>query len=463
MGKILILEDNKKLAGYYKTILKEAGYDIELTFNSTDFFYMYSDFEPDILILDIKLNNSELNGLEVFEKLIKQKRLFSKVIILSGEATRMQVAKAMKLGAYTFIEKTGEFNSDKFLSDIQQAMNLKLQEESNLYLRKEKDTLRDQLINIFPLIGNSVPMKKVNKLIDKFSGADVDIMIIGETGTGKEIVANNIYWKSNRAGKPYIKVNGGGIPETLVDSELFGHKRGAFTGAYSDKKGFFEQADTGVLFLDEIANLSYLTQAKILRAIEYNEIRIVGGNNKKVDVRFIFACNKNLTELVEENKFREDLYYRLEGNIIHLPPLRERGNDIKLLMEYFFNKYSSKHESILKIDLNRLSDKLHSYNWPGNVRELEKFSEYLLIMHDEIDNNTILAELDNKKTGYSQNGFSDISKLLTGDNYIAALEGLEKKYLEFQLLKYDNKVSVMAEKIGLDRSTLYKKIKKYNL
>ncbi len=463
MGKILILEDNKKLAGYYKTILKEAGYNIELTFNSTDFFYMYSDFKPDVLILDIKLNNSELNGLEVFEKLIKQKRLFSKVIILSGEATRMQVAKAMKLGAYTFIEKNGEFNSDKLLSDVQQAMNLKQQEESNLLLRKEKDTLRDQLINIFPLIGNSVPMKKVNNLIDKFSHANVDIMITGETGTGKEIVANNIYWKSNRAGKLYIKVNGGGIPETLVDSELFGHKKGAFTGAYSDKKGFFEQADTGVLFLDEIANLSYLTQAKILRAIEYNEIRVVGGNNKKVDVQFIFACNKNLTELVEENKFREDLYYRLEGNIIHLPPLRKRRDDIILLMEYFFNKYSSKHESILEVELNKLRDKLHSYNWPGNVRELEKFCEYFLIMHDEIDNNTILAELDIKKTGSFQNGFSDISKLLAQDNYITALEGLEKKYLEFQLLKYDNKVSLMAEKIGLDRSTLYKKIKKYNL
>jgi two-component system nitrogen regulation response regulator NtrX len=288
-------------------------------------------------------------------------------------------------------------------------------------------------------------------------------MITGETGTGKEIVANNIYWKSNRAGKPYIKVNAGGIPETLVDSELFGHKKGAFTGAYSDKKGLFEQADAGVLFLDEIANLSYLTQAKVLRAIEYNEIRVVGGNNKKVDVQFIFACNKNLTELVEENNFREDLYYRLEGNIIHLPPLRERGNDIILLMEYFFNKYSSKHESILEVELNKLRDKLHSYNWPGNVRELEKFCEFLLIMYDKIDNNTIKAELDNKKTGSSQNGFSDISKLLAQNNYITALEGLEKKYLEFQLLKYGNKVSLMAEKIGLDRSTLYKKIKKYNL
>ena len=218
----------------------------------------------------------------------------------------------------------------------------------------------------------------------------------------------------------------------------------------------------------ENGKLKKINRSKLLsninkNSIEYNEIRIVGGNNKKVDVQFIFACNKNLTELVEENNFRDDLYYRLEGNIIHLPPLRERGNDIILLMEYFFNKYSSKHESILDIDLNKLSDKLHSYNWPGNVRELEKFCEFLLIMYDKIDNNTIKAELDNKKNGSSQNGFSDISKLLAQNNYITALEELEKKYLEFQLLKYDNKVSLMAEKIGIDRSTLYKKIKKYGL
>ncbi len=463
MGKILILEDNKKLAGYYKTILQTGGYEVELTFNSTDFFYMHSNFKPDILILDIKLNNSEMNGLEVFERLIKQKRLFSKVIILSGEATRMQVAKAMKLGAYTFIEKTGEFNTDKFLADVRQAINLKMQEDSNKTLKTEKANLQKELIKQSPLIGESAGIKKVKELIRKFSQAETDILLIGETGTGKEIIADNIYWQSKRAGKPFIKINSGGLTETIVDSELFGHKRGSFTGAISDRRGFFEQANEGILFLDEISNLNYSTQAKILRAIENREIQVVGGPKRVIDVCFIFATNQNLPELVKDKIFREDLYYRLEGNIIDIPSLRERGDDIIILMEHFFNKYSPKYNCYINVELRKLKKDLLSYNWPGNVRELEKFCEYLMIMHDIIDNETILEEFNKKISGKLMKQNETLLHLLKIDDYSKAFDIFDMKYLQFQLLKNNWQVSETAEKIGLDRSTLYKKIKKYKI
>ena len=217
MGKILILEDNKKLLIFYRKILIAAEYDVEITQNSTEFFDIYSNFKPDLIILDIKLNNSELNGIQVFKRLIKQGNLYSKVIILSGEATRTEIAEAMKLGAYNFIEKNGEFNSEKFLVDIRQAINLKLQEESNIALKQNYDFLKKQFLELNPLIGESSKMQHVKELIHKFAIADVDILVVGETGTGKEVVANHIYWQSNRAGKPYIKVNAGGLPESLID------------------------------------------------------------------------------------------------------------------------------------------------------------------------------------------------------------------------------------------------------
>ena len=462
-GKIIILEDNKKLAGYYKAILDKADYDVKATYKSTEFFDTYEDFKTDLIILDIKLNNSELNGIDVFEQLLKEQKLFSKVIVLSGEATRSEIAKAMKLGAYTFIEKTGEFNVEKFLADVRQAINLKLQEDSNISLTKDKEYLRKTLMDINPLIGESAKMKKVKKLIQKFAQADIDVLIVGETGTGKEIVANHIYWQSNRAGKPYIKVNAGGLPESIVDSELFGHKKGSFTGAVSDKKGFFEQSNKGVLFLDEIGNLSYMTQAKILRAIEYKEIQIVGGAKINVDVRFIFASNKELKKLVNENKFREDLYYRLEGNIIHIPPLRERENDIILLMEHFFNIFSQKHGTYLETNLSKIKNKLLHYHWPGNVRELEKFCEYLFIIYDFIDNSIILDEFNKKISGDLPSQWSSFQELLRLENYAKVIDEFEKKYLEFQLTRNNGHVNETAMKIGLDRSTLYKKIKKYQI
>jgi two-component system nitrogen regulation response regulator NtrX len=369
----------------------------------------------------------------------------------------------MQLGAYTFIEKTGDFNIDKFLADVRQAINLKIQEEKNISLEEDKEFLRKRFLEQMPLIGESPQVQKVRNLIQKFAKADINALLIGESGTGKEIVANNIYWQSKRAGKPYVAVNAGAFTETLIDSELFGHRKGSFTGAISDKKGYFEQANKGTLFLDEISNLSKSTQAKILRAIEYNEIQIVGGEIKNINVNFIFASNKELDKLVEENQFREDLYYRLEGNTIYIPPLRERGDDIILLIDYFFSRFSQKHESVIDVNLKDIKNTLLSYHWPGNVRELEKFCEYLFVLYDFIDNSIILEEFKKKVQGNLKKQNAALHKLLGIENHSKALDLIEKKYLQYQLSINNGNVSATANKIGLDRSTLYKKIKKYEM
>ena len=462
MHKILILEDNPKLSKYYFELLSKANYQVITTRNSEEFFRTYPSFNPDLLILDIKLNNSELSGLEVYKRLVSNNYLYVKVIILSGEANRTEVAEAMKLGAYTFIDKIS-FDSTKFLNDIKQALNLKVQEERADVLVKDKEQLRLELMGSAPLIGKSAKMMQVKELISRFAQSEIDVLIEGETGTGKDIVAKQLFLQSKRVGKPYVIVNSGGIPETLIDSELFGHKKGSFTGAYSDKKGFFEQANEGVLFLDEISNLNINVQAKILRAIEQKEVRIVGGNNKIVDVRLIFASNKELQVLVEERKFRDDLFYRLEGNIISLPPLRERGDDVIILLDYFINKYSEKHSGCINVNCGQLINELTSYHWPGNVRELQKFVEYIFVLYDEVNNEVIIEELKNKKSGSKLSNLNPMSNLVKTDNFFDALSEFERRYLEHQLSLNNNKVSLTAKRIGLERTTLYKKIKKYNL
>ena len=463
MHKILILEDNTKLSKYYFDLLSQANYQVITTRNSEEFFRSYPSFEPDLLILDIKLNDSKLSGLEVYEKLVSTNDIHVKVIILSGEASRLEVAEAMKLGAYTFIEKSSDFNSEKFLNDIKQALNLKAQEERANILDKDKEQLRLELMGSAPLIGKSEKMMCVKERISRFAQCEIDVLIEGETGTGKDIVAKQLYLQSKRVGKPYVIVNSGGMTETLIDSELFGHKKGSFTGAYSDKKGFFEQANGGILFLDEISNLNLSVQAKILRAIEQKEVRIVGGDNKVVDIRLIFASNKELQELVEERKFRKDLFFRLEGNIIKLPPLRERGDDVFILFEYFCNKFSGKHSCLANIDSSLLKKEFQSYYWPGNVRELEKFTEYLFVIYDKIDNKVIIEELKSKKQCGKQSSQGAMNKILTTNSFTDATSAFEKEYIEYQLSLNNNKVSLTAKKMGLDRTTLYKKMKKYDL
>ena len=458
--RILILEDNVKLGSYYSKLLTEAGFEVVHVQNSTAFLKKYPDFQPSVILLDIKLNNSKLNGLQVFEKLVKRDECNAKVIVLSGEATRSEIAKAMKLGAHTFIEKTGDFNIDKFLSDVRAAYQLKKQEETTKELIREKKSLTRSFLSQYPFIGESRKIKELKKEILRFAKAEVDVLILGDTGTGKEVVAHHLYWHSKRSGKPFIKMNAGGLPESLVDSELFGHKKGSFTDALYDKKGYFEQADGGYLFLDEIASISPAIQAKILRAIENKEIRVVGGDQKRVDVKLIFASNKDLKKLVKDNEFRRDLYYRVARNVIFIPPLIEREDDIIILMNYFCEKHSKEFGTFLDFDLYKIKGELFRYTWPGNIRELHSFCENLLIRYNIIDNDVILEEINNKISGKFYKDDDSFFKLLKIDKLSDAVNNFEKKYLNFHLALNDNNLSKTAEKVGIERTTFYRKLKR---
>ena len=458
MNRILILEDKKKLAAYYQELLEQENYTVKAVHNSKDFLVAYKSFPAELLILDIKLNKSELSGLEVFQELIDNKSLNSKVIILSGEATRTEIAKAMQLGAYTFIEKSGEFNIEKFLADVRQAINLKLQEDKNRSLADENVSLRDKLSAQHPFIGDSAAIQRVKHLIEKFAAAEADILLLGETGTGKEIAANYFYRYSPRFVRPIVTVNAGSIPESLIDSELFGHKKGAFTGAVSDRKGYFEQAHNGILFLDEMFKMDMNAQARILRAIEYKEIRILGGPVRKIDVNIIFGANEEPEEMIEEGKVRQDLYYRLEGNTIRIPPLRERDNDVLILAEFFVQKFTEKHKCIVSTNIHSLGKMLKSYKWPGNVRELKKFIEYVFILHDVVDNEVIEQEFRNKLNGNLKH--DSLTNLLNLPDYSQAVDVFKVKFLKHQIAKHNGSIFDTAKTIGLDKTNIYKILKK---
>jgi DNA-binding NtrC family response regulator len=368
----------------------------------------------------------------------------------------------MKLGAYTFIEKTSNFNVDKFLIDVKQALNLKSKEEAYADLKQQNIALKSTYLEMNPFIGKSAQIMDVKERICKYAEADVDVLFVGETGTGKEVAAHYYYWKSPRSGQKFHTVNAGGLTESIIDSELFGHRKGSFTGAVEHKRGIFEEAAGGTLFLDEISNLSLSTQAKILRTIENKEIKVIGGQNKQVDVRLVMASNEDLLKSVQDEKFRKDLYFRLEAYTIHIPPLRDRGDDILLLAEHFLSHFAKRHKRQLDVSMSLLREDLMAHQWLGNVRELRKFCEYLSILNDTITNETIHSEMVRKRTGNtladnSMESFFQMSDFTMGQ------ENFEKHYLQYHLNKHNGKVTETAESINLDRSTLYKKIKKLGL
>ncbi len=463
-GKIILLEDIEQIAMHYKKMLQKEGYTVQTALNSTSFFRIYENFKPDLILLDIVLKNSELNGIEVFQELQKMKDFTSKVIVLSSEATKTEVIEAMKLGAINFNEKGENFNRIKFLADIHQAISLKNQEEKINNLQKHSLD--------FVLIGDHDKMKYLKERIVKFAQSDMNLLITGETGTGKGLIAELIHQNSQRKVKPFKTVDIKSISATLLESELFGHKKGAFTGANFDKKGYFETADTGTLFIDEISNLSLANQMQILKVIEEKQIPIVGGGGqtKEIDVRIISAANCDLTEMVKKGEFRKDLYFRFANCIIMIPPLRERASDITILTEKFLLDYSREFSKSLDIDLKSIKGKLESYSFPGNVRELKNFCRFIIEFYDHIDNQIILDELKkhinrNKYLSEDPNNckYPIHNNLLDSNNFFRSLESFEELFIKHNLDKNLGRVSRTAKAIGLDRTTLYKKMKKYGI
>lgn len=443
--KILLIDDDIDFLTITEKILGYAGYDVD-TYSDPVAAINHASLESyDLIITDLVM--PQIDGIEVIKN-IHARHPYKKILVLTGNATIETAVEAMKQGAYTYIEKPVE--SDKLLRKIEEVFYF----ENN----SDEDTLLIDESKIY--IGESPEIAKVLKMVEKIAKVDSGTLILGESGTGKEVIASLIHKNSNRRGGPFIKINCAAIPESLFESELFGFVRGAFTGAIKDTKGKMELARGGTLFLDEIGDLSLLAQTKILRAIQEKEIYRIGGEaSVEIDFRLICATNKELRKLVEEEKFREDLYYRINVATINLPPLRERGEDVQGFIEYYRTIFEKMFEKHIPQFSKEVMELLQSYCWPGNIRELKNVIERIFIFGEEDKEVTALdlpAEILNND---GCNPPDNENVMLYKD----AKYEFEKKYIERMLIKNNWNVSKTAEEIGLSRRNLHEKINQFQL
>ena len=374
MSKILIIEDEEPIRRVLVRILTEedASFDVHEAVDGKDGLNKLKNSNYDLVLCDIKM--PKLDGIEVLEK-VKFSNKMLPFIMLTGHGNVSTAVEAMKLGAYDFILKPPDLN--RLLTSVRHALETKHLVNENIILKKK-------VAKKYKMIGNSEATKKIHDLINKVAPTEARVLITGDNGTGKELVAHNIHSKSNRSSAPFVEVNCAAIPSELIESELFGHIKGAFTSAIKDRAGKFESANKGILFLDEVADMSLAAQAKVLRALEENKIQRVGGNKDiLVDVRVIAATNKNLLEEIKAGNFREDLFHRLAVILIEVPPLNDRKEDIDLLVEHFVNLLTSDQGLEIKTFDSKAIDTLKNYPWSGNIRELRNVIERLLILGDD--------------------------------------------------------------------------------
>lgn len=372
MARILVIDDEKSIRGTLQEILEYEGYEVELASSGPEGLEKFSGNNFDIVLCDIKM--PEMDGLEVLEKIFEISSE-TQVIMISGHGNIESAVQAIKKGAYDFIQKPLDLN--RLLITIRNAMDKSsLITETRVLKRKVSKTL--------DMIGNSASIVRVKEMIERVAPTDARILITGDNGTGKELVARWIHEKSERANQPFIEVNCAAIPSELIESELFGHEKGAFTSAIKQRKGKFEQADGGTLFLDEIGDMSLSAQSKVLRALQENRITRVGSDKDIiVNVRIIAATNKNLKDEIEKSTFREDLYHRLSVILIHVPSLDERKDDIPLLAGYFIELICAEYGMPRKVITQDAITALQAIQWTGNIREFRNVLERLIILCDK--------------------------------------------------------------------------------
>jgi two-component system, NtrC family, nitrogen regulation response regulator NtrX len=446
---ILIVDDEPSIVQSLKGLLVDEGFDVMTAPNGYEALKIIETESPDLVLLDIWMPG--IDGLETLKE-IKANNPFIQVIIITGHGNVETAVKATKLGAFDLIEKP--LSIDKVIVGINNALNFRRLEEENRYLRKK--TLAKNSID-----GNSPSVLALKQNIAAVASTDTWVLITGENGTGKELVARTIYQLGSRAEKPFVDVNCAAIPEELIESELFGHEKGAFTGAATKKRGKFEIASGGTILLDEIGDMSLKTQAKILRVLQEQQFQRVGGSRVlKVDVRVIAATNKNLALEIKKGTFREDLYYRLNVVPIEVPTLRERKDDIPLLADHFLDDCAIQTRSRRKhIDPEALA-LLAAYPWPGNVRELKNLIERLIIL---VPGERITAE--DIPPSYRTNALSATTidnDCLSIDDFKKAKKAFEEVYLRDKLRENDGNISQTARRIGVGRSYLHKKLKQFN-
>jgi len=446
MAKIILVDDDRSFLRVYSKILQRQGYNVEAIDNGKEALKVIKNRYFDLVISDVVMPG--MGGIELL-KALKKLSIDTQIIMLSGKGTVKDAVKAMRLGAYNYLLKPVDI--EELLINIERALDFKKVNEENYTYRSEME----KMLREDPFIGKSNHFMEIKKKIEIIAPTDSTVLITGETGTGKEVLAKEIHYNSNKRNKPLIKVNCAVLAETVLESELFGHEKGAFTGAYKTKKGKFELAQEGTLFLDEIGDLPLNFQIKLLRVLQEKEFERVGGTETiKVNFRLIAATNKDLRAEVKKGSFREDLFYRLNVIPIYLKPLRERREDILYLAEFFLKKYSKD----LNKNVKRFSDKaceiLKNHDWPGNVRELKNIVERCVVFakSEEISAEEIPEDIKSKS------GVCKSIKPLK-----RALQEFEKQYILNALDKNEWNITKTSEEIGIARKNLYKKIEKYRI
>ncbi|GAB4435024.1 MAG: sigma-54 dependent transcriptional regulator [bacterium] len=442
-GTILIVEDEKIMRITLEDFLKSKGFEVYTAEKIYQAIEIFNKKEIDCIITDVKLPDGD--GITFLEE-IKKKNPDIPVVVITAYGTIKMAVSAMKAGAFDYITKP--FSLDEFLIILERAFELKRIKEENVNLRKKIDNL----FSPYNIIGESKKIKEICEIAYRIADLDSTVLITGETGTGKELVANIIHYSGKRKDKPFIKINCSAIPAELMESELFGYEKGAFTGATSKKLGKFELANGGTLFLDEIGDIPLSLQPKLLRVLQDKVIERIGGiGSIKVEVRIISATNKDLLEEVKKGNFREDLYYRLSVIPIYVPPLRERKEDIPYLVEHFLKKYNSRFGKNVRLS-RELMTKFFDYDFPGNVRELENMIERLVALAN--NNEELGVEALNSNFVKSERSFS--SDILPLEEYISKVE---KEYIHKVLSLCDGNKTKAAELLGISRKNLWEKLK----
>ncbi|MCF6095067.1 sigma-54 dependent transcriptional regulator [Microaerobacter geothermalis] len=458
--RILIIDDEKTLRLSLSVGFSDEGYHVETASTAAEGYERIGRFSPHVIFLDLRL--PDRSGLDLLDQ-VKQEYPAVTVVIMTAYGDTKSTVQAIKKGAFDYINKPFEWEEIYFITR-KLFEHLSLQSEIEFYRREVRKQRTDKLI------GNSVVMNRVKEHIKLLAGArDTTVLIEGETGTGKELAARSLHEWSERRERPFLAINCGAIPSNLLESELFGYERGAFTGAGREKQGLLEWANGGTVFLDEVGELSVEMQVKLLRFLEERKFKRIGGlHDISVDVRVVAATNRNLLQMVENGEFRSDLFYRLNVVPIHLPPLREREEDILLLAEYFLNDFSKQMGKDQLIFSSEAREILVAYDWPGNIRELRNVMERLVILHQggviqasDVVLNTAVKP-DSRRSGQNISVYdTDNDSLFTNDFLLdQKVEEVERYYIDKALRLTKWNVSHAAKLLGISRYSLQRRIKK---
>lgn len=452
MVKILIIDDEKSILDLLSVVFKKEGYIVETSLSAKTALELIDKEEFDLILTDIKL--PQMSGMKIL-KYAKEKYPAMPVVMITAYGTIKQAIEALKMGAMDYIVKP--FNMEELKIIVAQGLENRRMKQENVLLKKDLE----EKYGMNNMVGKSKKMLEIYNLIEKIAVTDSTVLISGESGTGKEIAARAIHFHSRRRERPFVSINCGALPENLLESELFGHVKGSFTGAIVNKKGMFETAEKGTLFLDEVGEMSPWTQVKLLRTLQDRKVRRVGGTEEfPIDVRIIGATNQDLKKRIEEGKFREDLFYRLNVISLELPPLRNRKEDIPLLVSHFLSKYCDKMGRDMKRMAPRVMKVFESYSWPGNVRELENAIERIIAIEERetITESSLPEELISPQREQDRS-----YEVKPGFDLNVTLDDISRNFVQQALRRTNGNLKETATLLGINYRSLRYLIEKLGL